>query len=146
MTGSDPTQLSHLVSYQLKRAFLGSHAAYAAALIPLGLAPGHYAILAAASEQEGLIQKELAATIGLDQSTIVPLLNTLVQRNWIERRAGVDRRARRLFLTPEGKKALSELRPVIAKHEARVSAGLTRQEKNNLLRLLQRIRENVEIL
>ncbi len=139
----DPSRLTGLISYQLKRAYLASNAAYAAALAPLGLSPGHFGLLQAVADDPGLMQRDAAAAIGLDKSTVVPMLNLLEQKGWIERRANADGRARSLWLTEAGQMAIEELRPLIAAHEARVSQGLSPQERAVLVELLKRVRDGI---
>ncbi|WP_113447696.1 MarR family transcriptional regulator [Rhizobium cremeum] len=59
---------------------------------------------------DGLTQKELAAHIGLDGSSLVRLLDILERQGLVERRTEAeDRRARRLYLTPSGTQRVSAI-------------------------------------
>lgn len=69
---------------------------------------------------DGLLQKDLAAASGLDESSLVRLLDILAKRGLVERRVDpADRRARRLHLTPQGRKTAGAIRSqlVALEHE-----------------------------
>lgn len=67
----------------------------------------------------GILQKQLAAQVGVDASTMVRLLDILEQKGWIERRADPDdARARRLYLTPSGQQQVAHLRTILQRAEA----------------------------
>lgn len=60
---------------------------------------------------DGLLQKELAAASGLDESSLVRLIDILSQRGLLERRIDPDdRRARRLYLTDDGRQTAAAIR------------------------------------
>lgn len=54
--------------------------------------------------REGIRQKDLAQALGIEGPSLVHLLDSLERRGLIERREDEgDRRARRIYLTPEGR-------------------------------------------
>jgi DNA-binding MarR family transcriptional regulator len=56
-------------------------------------------------EKEGIIQGDLAQTLGIRAVTLGGLVDRMESKNWIERRPDEkDRRAKRIWLTPSGRK------------------------------------------
>ncbi len=49
-----------------------------------------------------MLQKDLAEAIYLDASSVVRLLDNLQSQGFIERREGIDRRAKEIHLTSHG--------------------------------------------
>lgn len=71
----------------------------------------------------GISQKELAARIGIDGSTLVRLLDLLAGKGLIERRQdAADRRANLLFLTPAGRAAVRKVQHILDRVETEMLA------------------------
>ncbi|WP_336490473.1 MarR family winged helix-turn-helix transcriptional regulator [Methylobacterium nigriterrae] len=85
-----------------------------------GITRAEWLILLRLNEREGLSQVELADLLELKPISLVPLLDRLVERNWLERHRGVtDRRSNHLYLTQAGRAAVADLdglRENIARH------------------------------
>src|ERR1700681_1069584 len=74
-----------------------------AVLAPLGLRPRHLVALTVLRDGRGSTQQALAATVEMDGTNIVGLLNDLETRNLIERRRSPqDRRRHTVELTETG--------------------------------------------
>ena len=85
-------------------------------------------------------QTRLANAIGLDRSSLVPLLDKLQKRNLVAREASVkDRRSNHLFLTPEGRQLLAKANKRVQLHEQRILASLSKPEIKQLIKLLSKI-------
>jgi len=69
----------------------------------------------------------------------VGVLDALEARGWVERRKGKDRRTNGLWLTRAGRVLLARVKRRIADHEARVTARLSRVERERLLALLTKL-------
>jgi DNA-binding MarR family transcriptional regulator len=85
--------------------------------------------------------RDLAERLGCDRSYVTALADELEQRGLITRVAGTDRRVKLLTLTPHG----VELRDLIAAAVVARSPMLrylTRTERNELERLLERLLQN----
>lgn len=94
---------------------------------------------------DGLLQKELAAASGLDESSVVRLIDILSQRGLVERRIDTDdRRARRLHLTEEGKKAASVIREKLVTLEKELLSDFSDDEIAALLRICERVECKIE--
>ena len=88
----------------------------------------------------GISQKELAARVGIDGSSLVRLLDILARKGLIERRQDeADRRANLLFLTPEGEAAVRDIRRLLVAAEAEMLADLDDDRLRALTGALERI-------
>ena len=86
-------------------------------------------------------QLKLAATVRLERSSMVPMLDKLSRRGLIERRASAtDRRHNHLHLTDAGRELLAEAVRRASQHEKEVCKPFTIAEKKMLLELLGRFR------
>ncbi|MDQ0505751.1 MarR family winged helix-turn-helix transcriptional regulator [Xanthobacter agilis] len=88
-------------------------------LAAIGLSDASWAPLVHLAEQgDGLCQKELALAVGIDDSTLVRLLDLLAERGLVERRTAThDRRLKQLYLTAEGRTAVTDIRAKLARIE-----------------------------
>lgn len=63
---------------------------------------------------DGVRQKDLAASIGIEGPSLVRLIDTLVTKGLIQRSEdGTDRRAKQLCLTPEGQSSVARIREIV---------------------------------
>jgi DNA-binding MarR family transcriptional regulator len=129
--------LSELIGYRLRRAQQELFRDFAAS-IP-DLSPGRAGLLMLIEANPGLTQSRLAHAMALDRSTMVGVLDALEARGWVERRKGRDRRTNGLWLTRAGRVLLTRVKRRIADHEARVTARLSRSERERLLALLTKL-------
>lgn len=83
---------------------------------------------------DGITQKELAALVGVDGSSLVRVLDILVRQGLIERRrCEADGRARLIYLTPGGEERVDEIRRELDKAEAAILSGLSDSDIDHLL-------------
>jgi DNA-binding MarR family transcriptional regulator len=109
-------------------------------LAPLGLEPREFALLRTVATSEGVTQQAIGERMGVAPSRMVAFVDSLEQRGLVERRQKPDdRRARALFLTPAGRELLGDAFAVAVGHEQRLSGGLSRVEREQLLDLLGRV-------
>ena len=103
----------------------------------LGVTPVQYGALQVVANQPGLDQRTLARSIALDTSTTGGVVDRLEARGWMERRTSpTDRRARQLFLTPEGQTALAATVPAMLRTQEQILAPLTPDQRTEFMRLL----------
>lgn len=82
---------------------------------------GHFAILMALYEGEGVSQESLARSRGFDKTMLAKSLLTLEKEGLVYRKNDLeDRRVKRLFLTEKGK----EIKPVLDRVGAELNASL----------------------
>jgi len=83
----------------------------------------------------GLTQKELAALVGIDGSSLVRLLDILCRQGLAERRVDErDSRARLVHLTEQGENRVAEIRRELAKGEKEMLADLSDDDIATMLR------------
>lgn len=103
----------------------------------LGITPVQYAALQMVVNQPGVDQRTLARGIALDTSTTGGVVDRLEARGWMERRTSPeDRRARQLFVTPEGEAVLAATVPAMLRTQAHILAPLTPDQRLEFMRLL----------
>ena len=98
-----------------------------------------FAALDAIAEEPGIDQASLAATIGFDRATIGGVVDRLEQKGLVQREvSAVDRRARQLRLTREGKRLRAATRPVVEALQAEILAALSPAERRQFLALARK--------
>ena len=136
-TPADPdvTEFAGQLFFRLWRA---SHTQTAAALETIGLTPARFAILNFLRARDRAIQQEIGASMGIDPSTMVALIDQLESAGLAKRRPHPnDRRAREVLLTPKGRRTLERGRSLAREVEDDVLRGLGPAERGQLLRLLR---------
>ncbi|MCW2760105.1 MAG: slyA [Marmoricola sp.] len=109
-----------------------------AVLAPLGLRPRHLVALTVLRDRGGSTQQALAATLEMDGTNIVGLLNDLERRQLIERRRSPEDRRRHLVeLTDAGAKQLATVEGALLAVEDQVLGALDESQRETLYRLLQ---------
>ncbi len=111
-----------------------------AVLKPLGLEPRHFAVLRAVRVLEGATQQAVASFLQIPPSRMVAILDSLEERELVERRQRPDdRRSRAMFLTPAGEHLLARAQAVAVDFERMVCGDLAPDERAALVRTLQGI-------
>lgn len=106
----------------------------------LDITPVIFGVLELLHHNKGLTQTRLANAIGLDRSSLVPLLDKLQKRNLVAREAStMDRRSNHLFLTSAGERLLAAADKRVSSHEQRILAPLSKTETRQLFKLLTKI-------
>jgi DNA-binding MarR family transcriptional regulator len=103
------------------------------------LTPVQFAALAAIRMNPRIDQATLAGLIAYDRTTITGVIDRLVQKGLLVRRASSrDRRARELQITDEGRRTLRGITPAVEATQRIILRGLTDQEAKQLMRLLRK--------
>ncbi len=140
LTAVDLGTLPDLVGYHLRMAQVTVFKDFDRELAGLDITPAIFGVLEVLDHNQGLTQTRLATAIGLDRSSLVPLLDKLQKRNLVAREASVeDRRSNHLYLTPEGKQLLVKANKQVKQHEERILAPLSKAETKQLIKLLSKI-------
>ena len=135
---SDPP-VTEFIGQFLFRLWRATHTRTADALATVGLTPALFALLNVIGAREGAIQQELGSALGIDRSTMVSLVDELESAQLARRRpSATDRRAREVAITAKGRRLLQRARRVISQVEDEVLAGLTADERRDLMALLRR--------
>lgn len=133
-------RLDQLLGYSLRRAQIRVFQDFEAEMNELGLTPGQLGALFLIEANRGLSQSELGVALGIDRSSVVPLIDRLQKRGWVRRAARLsDRRAHALELAPPGVALLGRLIPRLEVHEARIAGRLSPAERKRLFELLAKV-------
>jgi DNA-binding MarR family transcriptional regulator len=112
----------------------------------LGATKAQWRVLARLSRTgDGVRQIELAEALDVEPITLCRMIDRLEEAGFVERRRDAgDRRAWRIHLTPAAAPLLAKLEAMGAGFNADMMAGVTAAERGALLRLLARIRHNLD--
>ena len=133
-------RLETLLGYALRRAQIRMFQDFETEMNELGLTPGQLGALFLIEANSGLSQTELGLALGIDRSSVVPLIDRMQKRGWVRRAARAsDRRAHALELAPAGVAMLARLMPRLEAHENRIAAGLAPAERKRLFELLAKV-------
>jgi MarR family transcriptional regulator for hemolysin len=109
-------------------------------LLPFGLTEATWLPLVhIAHGGKPMRQKDLADALGIESSSLVRLIDALVDGGLVERKIEDDRRARTLFLTPRGRQTAARVKAVGAEVRERVLAGISDAELQISLHAIERI-------
>ena len=132
--------LPELIGFHLRKAQLAVFQDFARSAGPVELTLGQFGVLEVIARNPGLSQTRLGATLGIDRSTLVALIDRLEELGLVQRaNAPRDRRSYALFLSTRGKTRLGELTEMVRAHEQRIATDLDAAEKLQLIALLRRI-------
>jgi MarR family transcriptional regulator, transcriptional regulator for hemolysin len=117
-------------------------------LQPFGLTEATWLpLIRIARSPASMRQNELAASLGLDGSSVVRLLDALEKARLVERRENAsDRRAKSLALTPEGERTVARVEAVSQDVRAAVLADLSDRDLDAAMRALTAVRDRLAAL
>jgi DNA-binding MarR family transcriptional regulator len=131
--------LDDFVGFQLHRA-RNVAAAELHRLIAPEFVPGHFPILYLIGQNPDRTQSAIAKAVGLDRSSLVPILNRFEKHGWVQRiPSRGDKRAHALRLTKAGERKMRELRQKVLSQEDRISDALGDDGQKAMLDYLRRI-------
>ena len=131
--------LPTLVGYALRRAQVAVFQDFARemARTRVPITPGEFGILVLVSRNASLSQTALARAIGVDRSTLVPILDRLERHGLIKRQASlIDRRTHALELGTVGAVLLPVYETAVRRHERRIQRRLKTGEGRALIESL----------
>jgi len=109
-----------------------------------GITRAQWVVLARLDRSEGLKQSELAEILDLQPISLTRLLDKLCDGGLIERRADpIDRRAKRLFLTPAARPLLDKLGDLGEELMATALSGVGRESVQHMVDELGVVKENL---
>ncbi len=113
-------------------------------LRPLGLTRSKWMLLALLAHSDGLRQGELADRLGVEDPSVVHLVDRLEQEGLVKREADAsDRRTRTVHLSAAGRAEVKRIRSVAAKLRATLLVDASEQEIEATLSLLDKIRSRL---
>lgn len=110
------------------------------ALEPVGIDPREFLLMRFVAAAEGQSQQALAEHLHVPASRMVALVDRLEEVGFVERRPDPDdRRVRGLHLTRKGRWVLERAGKIAIDYETRLCAGINREEREQLIDLLQKL-------
>jgi DNA-binding MarR family transcriptional regulator len=101
-----------------------------------------FAALVFVADVPGIEQWRLAEATGIDRNSASLLADSLERRGFVERRVdGIDRRARKLYITKKGKRVFEVLWRKVRAANARILAPLSTSERALFINLLIKLIE-----
>lgn len=107
-----------------------------------GLTSGQPKVLEYLSEHNGAMQKDIAAACRIEPATMTSLLCVMEKKGLITRSAP-DRRSLSVYLTDKGKALVPLIEQEFARIESVATNGFSDDEREMLVSLLSRMRENL---
>lgn len=110
----------------------------------IGLTRAQWRVLTQLRRREGINQTALAEIIEIEPISLGRHIDRLVEKNFVERRPDPrDRRAWRLFLTPEAQPVMDRLRVLSNANRKEVLQGIPDEESEALIETLLKIKSNL---
>jgi MarR family transcriptional regulator, organic hydroperoxide resistance regulator len=109
-----------------------------------GLYPGQEVLMMALWQRGEQRQADLIRTLGLDPSTVTKMLQRLEQSGFVTRKPStVDRRIVMVSATRAGQALRAQVEQLWRRLEGVTTAGLTEEDRDAAMRLLERIESNL---
>jgi DNA-binding MarR family transcriptional regulator len=141
MTPPDPTRRVGLLIRDISQLM---RAEFNRRMAPKGLTQAQWQALARLSFCEGVRQVQLAEMLEIAPITLTRQLDRLEEQGWVERRPDPeDRRAQRLFLTPEAQPMLQELWKEAAEVKELAMRGMPHEQREALIDALNVMKTNL---
>lgn len=115
-------------------------------LKPLGITRSQSWVLAYLHREEstGLTQSELAKGLDVGKVTLGGLIDRLEESGCVERRADKsDRRARRIFMTPKGRKIVTKMQVVAEEVNREILEGISDKDVVKAEEVLARVKQKL---
>jgi DNA-binding MarR family transcriptional regulator len=143
----EPETAPRSVGFLISQLGFFSSKAFTEALDPVGIGPREFLLMRFVAAAEGQSQQALAERLAVPASRMVALVDHLEDAGLVERRADpADRRVRGLYLTRKGRGALERASKIAIDYETRLCAGINREEREQLIDLLQKLQEGQTVL
>lgn len=123
---------------RIYRARMGNH------LASIGLHAGQEGVLKALATRDGQSMTELAAELGVQPPTVTKMVGRLATAGYVERRGSeADGRLAHVYLTDEGRAALTEIDRMLKRIDRQAFAGLDSKDQKKLGKMLRQIARNL---
>jgi len=112
-------------------------------LEPFNIGKGQFWFLFTLLQKDGLTQEELSNLLNVDKSTTARAIAKLEKAGYISKKIHEkDLRANQIFLTEKAKELEPHIHSILTKWNKILSAGMTEEEVEKALTLLQKMTEN----
>ena len=130
-------QLDNHLGYFVRRLQIWVFQDFVDTLNPMRVRPAQYSVLLVIAANPGNSQAAIGQTLGIERARLARMLDELERRKWVARANGSDARSHSLYLTPEGERALTKIKRLAERHEARLAAHVGVKRRAQLMALLR---------
>lgn len=136
----DNRYLESLLGYNCRRAALAIIDEFLARFAVYGLRPVEFSVLSVIYHNPGVTSRQICNTLGILSPNLVRIVQGFDERGLIERTPHkADKRAIGLTLSAAGRKLMRRAEQEALALEGDVAAALKQEERETLIKLLQRI-------
>ncbi|ADD44702.1 MarR family winged helix-turn-helix transcriptional regulator [Stackebrandtia nassauensis] len=140
LDGELPSRLTDKPTWLIMHASPAAHRLFIDAMIAGGTRRYHYAILATLAQFGPASQAAIGRRCKIDRSDMVTALNELSENGLVTRDPDpADRRRNIITITADGNRKLRKLDTLLERAHDELCAGLTPDERAQLVRLLNRL-------
>jgi DNA-binding MarR family transcriptional regulator len=137
--------MNNSLGFVLNRTAIAMKTGFNTKIKEFDISPEQWSLIFRVVENEGLTQKELSDTTYKDQANITRSIDRLEKKGFLNRVSNSnDRRIINLFPTQKAKELVEKIVPISNEYNKQLSQGLSKNESEELLRLLNIIYKNVE--
>jgi len=104
---------------------------------------GKHPFLMEIYHNEGICQERLSKILNVDKTTCTKALKKLMEKGYIEKIKGEDRRFYKLFLTPKGKNIIPEIEKILKNASTILSTEIEKSDKEKMIILLDKMLNNI---
>ena len=95
--------------------------------------------------ENGVVQRELSQRLGVEEPTVVRLLDALEAQGWVERRAhSLDRRAKVVQITPDAQPVLDQAQAIVSELQEEMFAEIDPSDLAVCLRVLNQLTRKLD--
>jgi DNA-binding MarR family transcriptional regulator len=132
--------LDDVIGYVIRRAQVAIFQDTDDMMADLDISPVQFAVIRLVQRNPGINQISLATTLGAESPRMVLIIDELERRGFVARLAStVDRRARAIFLTQEGRAIHTQLTKRVQAQNRRLAKRLRGDDPKMLLRMLRNL-------
>ncbi len=137
--------MNNSLGFVLNRTAIAMKTGFNTKIKEFDISPEQWSLIFRVVENEGLTQKELSDTTYKDQANITRSIDRIEKKGFLNRVSNSsDRRIINLFPTQKAKELVKKIVPISNEYNKQLSQGLSKNESEELLRLLNIIYKNVE--
>ncbi len=137
--------MNNSLGFVLNRTAIAMKTGFNTKIKEFDISPEQWSLIFRVVENEGLTQKELSDTTYKDQANITRSIDRLEKKGFLNRVSNSnDRRIINLFPTQKAKELVEKIVPISNEYNKQLCQGLSKNESEELLRLLNIIYKNVE--
>lgn len=140
VTQVDTRYLETLLGYNARRAALAIIEVFLKRMAVYDLRPVDFSVISLVHHNPGITSRQLCSALGILPPNLVGMINSLEKRGLVQRLPHPrDGRAMGLSLTPAGHTLMAEAEQTASQLELDATPKLSAQERQTLLKLLQKI-------